>query len=120
MAASTYSIVLENGQTISVYQAGSQAVNSNPAITLVGAAGAGTVTTDFSVMSSTRIQDVVCTTALTAGGFEVYNVTRGVRSSLGISNLESYLTSNTTRTPPKIGFRAGQVYRFIQTVQGNP
>lgn len=119
MAASTYKIVLANGQTLSVYQAASQAINSSPTCTFQGAASSATVTTDFSVNSDTYIKDIVVTSALTAGGIEVYNVSRSKRSDMGVGDLESYLTTNTTRKPPAIGFRAGTVYRLLQTVAGN-
>jgi len=119
MAASTYKIVLDNGQTLSVYQAANQAVNTNPVCTLTGAAASTTTTTDFSVSRDTAIKDIVVTSALTAGGIEIYNVTKSKRSEMGIADLESYLNTNTTRQPPRIGFRAGNIYRLIQTVAGN-
>ena len=119
MAASAYNIILTNGQTVSVYQASGQAINTNPVVTMQGTASVANVTTDFSVMSDCYIQDVVVSTVLSAGGVEVYNVSRGQRSIMGVSNLETYTTNNTTRNPPRIGFRAGQVYRFIQTTAGN-
>jgi hypothetical protein len=49
----------------------------------------------------------------------VYNVTSGTRTNKGYNNLEIYLSTNTTRSPPRICFRKGQIYRFIQTVAGN-
>lgn len=119
MAASTYSIILSNGQTISVYQAANQPVNSNPVLSLVGVAVSTTPTTDFSVMSPACVSDIIVTSALTAGGIEVYNVTTGVRTSLGWNNLETFLNTNTTRNPARLCFRPGMVYRFIQTVAGN-
>ena len=119
MAASAYNIILTNGQTVSVYQASGQAINTNPVVTMQGTASVANVTTDFSVMSDCYIQDIVVSTALSAGGVEVYNVSRGQRSNMGVSNLEVYNINNTTRNPPRIGFRAGQVYRFIQTTAGN-
>lgn len=119
MAASTYTIALRNGQTLSVYQAASQGVNTSPVCTMVGAAGSTTTTTDFSVSTDTCIDDVVVATALTAGGIEVYNVSRSMRTGKGIFDLAPYLATNTTRRPPKICFRKGQVYRFIQTTAGN-
>lgn len=119
MAASTYSIVLSNGQTISIYQASSQAVNSSPVCSLTGSASSTTTTTDFSPMSDACVVDVVVTSALTAGGVEVMNVSTGTRTNRGYANLEVFLTTNTTRKPAKICFRKGQIYRFIQTVAGN-
>ena len=119
MAASAYNIVLSNGQTLSVWQLSSQAVNTSPAATFLGAAATTTLTTDFSPMSDCVISDVVVAAALTAGGFEVYNVSDGVRSGRGINNLEAYLNTNTTRNPPRIGFRADKIYRLVQTVAGN-
>ena len=118
-AGGKYDIILTNGQTISIWQLASQAVNSSPSCTLQGAAAATTLTTDFSVMSDACIKDCIVAAALTAGGIEVYNVTKGERSNRGINNLELYLITNTTRSPPSICFRQGQVYRFIQTVAGN-
>lgn len=119
MAASKYDLILANGQTLSVWQLANQAVNSSPGCTFNGAAAATTLTTDFSPDSDTYLKDVVVSSALTAGGIEVINVTKGVRSGRGINNLEVYLATNTTRQPPRIGFRKGQIYRLIQTVAGN-
>lgn len=119
MAASTYTILLDNGMSLSVYQAASQAVNTNPVCTTIGAAGSTTTTTDFSFPSDCHIRDVVVTSALTAGAVEIYNVSKGLRTQKGIGSLETYLNTNTTRNPPRIGFRGGQVYRLIQTVAGN-
>lgn len=119
MAASTYSILLSNGQTISVYQAASQAVNSSPVCTLTGAAGSTTTTTDFSVSSPASVVDIVVAAALTAGGIEVYNVSKSLRTQKGWSNLETFLNTNTTRRPARVTFMPGNVYRFIQTVAGN-
>lgn len=119
MAASAYSILLSNGQTISVYQAANQAVNSSPVCTLTGTAGSTTATTDFSVSSDCHVIDIVVTSALTSGGVEVYNIKKASRTMKGWSNLETFLNTNTTRRPAQIGFRAGTTYRFIQTVAGN-
>lgn len=130
MAASAYSILLSNGQTkarklwallrrISVYQAANQAVNSSPVCTLTGAAGSGTVTTDFSVSSPASVVDIVVTSALTAGGIEIYNVNKSLRTQRGWGNLETFLNTNTTRRPARVTFMPGQIYRFIQTVAGN-
>ena len=71
------------------------------------------------MMSDCCITDVVVAAALTGGGWEVYNVSSGIRSGKGINNLETYLNTNTTRNPPRVCFRAGTVYRLIQTVAGN-
>lgn len=119
MAASTYTIALRNGQTLSVYQAASQAVNSSPVCTLIGAAGSATTTTDFSVSEDTCIDDIVVTSALTAGGIEFYNVNQSRRTGRGIFDLSPFLATNTTRKPPRICFKRGQVYRCIQTTAGN-
>lgn len=119
MAASTYSILLSNGQTISVYQAASQAVNTSPVCSMTGAASSATTTTDFSVMSDCYVSDIIVTAALTAGGIEVYTVSDSNRTQRGWSNLETFLATNTTRKPARIGFRKGKIYRFIQTVAGN-
>lgn len=119
MAAATYSIILSNGQTINVYQAANQAVNTNPVVNLIGAASATTTTTDFSVMSLACVADIIVDGNLTAGGIEVYNVTTGTRTSLGWSNLATFTSANTTRNPARICFRPGYVYRFIQTIAGN-
>jgi hypothetical protein len=119
MAASTYKITFSNGQVLSVYQASSQAVNSNPVNTFQGAAAVTTVTTDFSPQTDCYILDILVPAALTAGGVEFYNVTQGKRTERGESNLEGYLSTNTTRTPPKIGLKRGNTYRLIQTVAGN-
>lgn len=120
-AGGKYDISLDNGQTISVWQLASQAVNTSPACTLEGAAAATTLTTDFSIRPGriAYISDVIVGATLTAGGIEVYNVTKGQRSGLGINNLETYTSANTTRRPPRIGFAPGQVYRLLQTVAGN-
>jgi hypothetical protein len=45
-AGGKYDIILSNGQTISLWQLSAQAVNSNPACTLQGAAAATTLTTE--------------------------------------------------------------------------
>lgn len=119
MAASKYDLILSNGMTLSVWQLANQAVNSSPACTFQGAAAATTLTTDFSPDSDCYLKDVVVSSALTAGGIEFYNVSRGSRSGRGINNLEVYLATNTTRSPPNIGFKKGQIYRLIQTVAGN-
>lgn len=117
-AGGAYSIVLSNGITISVYQAASQAVNSNPVCTLTGEAASTTTTTDFSVPTPGRVVDIVVGAALTAGAIEVYNVTKGQRSQRGWV-LPTFLATNTTRKPAPVTFMPGQVYRFIQTVAGN-
>jgi hypothetical protein len=119
MAASKYDLIMSNGQTLSVWQLANQAVNSSPGCTFQGAAAATTITTDWSPNSDCYLTDCVVPAALTAGGIEFYNVTRGERTNKGINNLETYLNTNTTRSPPKIGFRKGLVYRLIQTVAGN-
>lgn len=130
MAASTYSIILSNGQTISVYQASSQGVNTSPVCTLLGAAGSTTTTTDFSVSSDACVVDIQVAAALTSGGIEVYpdgvavpgspnNVSQSNRTQKGWANLETFLSTNTTRRPAKVCFRRGQIYRFVQTVAGN-
>jgi len=119
MAASEYGLKFSNGQVLSVYQTASQAVNTNPACTFQGVAGSGTTTYDFSPATTTTLVDIVVTSALTAGGIEFYNVTRGRRSERGENHLEAYLTSNTTRKPPAITLQAGNTYRLIQTVAGN-
>jgi len=119
MAASKYDIILTNGQTLSLWQLANQAVNSSPACTLSGAAAATTLTTDFSPSSDACVKDIIVSSALTSGGIEVYNVTSGTRTNKGYNNLEIYLSTNTTRSPPRICFRKGQIYRFIQTVAGN-
>lgn len=117
--AGAYSIILTNGQTISVWQKAGQEVNTNPAATTQGLAAATTTTTDFSVLSPACVTDILVPTTLTAGGIEVYNVTYGARTMLGWNNLESFVSTNTTRNPARICFRPGVVYRFIQTVAGN-
>ena len=118
-AGGAYNLVFSNGQTLSVYQAASQAVNSSPVNTFEGVAAATTVTTDFSPASDCCLKDVTVGAALTAGGIEFYSVTDGRRSGKGINNLQDYLNTNTTRSPPKICLRKGKAYRFIQTVAGN-
>jgi len=119
MAASTYKIALSNGQAISVYQAASQAVNTSPVVTMVGVASSTTTTTDFAVSETAYVTDIVVTTALTAGGIEVYNVTDSRRSGKGWNDLETYLNTNTTRKPIALKFIKGKTYRFIQSVAGN-
>jgi len=119
MAASTYTITLSNAQSLSVYQASSQAVNSSPVCSLTGPAASTTVTTDFSPSSDCCIKDVVVPAALTAGGIEVYNITKSQRSGKIIGDLSPYLATNTTRNPPRICFKAGQSYRLLQIVAGN-
>lgn len=118
-AGGKYDLAFSNGQTLSVWQLASQAVNSSPACTFEGAAAATTLTSDFSPSSDCCLQDIVVATTLTAGGIEFYNVTRGQRSGKGVNNLEVYLNTNTTRRPPRICLRKGVVYRLIQTVAGN-
>jgi pyruvate dehydrogenase complex dehydrogenase (E1) component len=119
MAASTYSIVLSNGQTISVYQAANQAVNTNPVVSMLGAAGPTVTTTDFSVQQPAYVVDVVVPATLTAGGVEVFNVTESRRTQRGWNNLETFQSTNTTRRPAVVMFRPGYIYRFVQTVTGN-
>lgn len=119
MAASTYSIILSNGQTVSVYQAANQGINTVPVATLNGVASSTTGTTDFSVKEPACVTDIIVPTTLTAGGVEVFNVTTGIRSQKGWSNLETFVSTNTTRNPARLCFRPGHLYRFIQTVQGN-
>lgn len=119
MAASVYTIQFRNGQTLSVYQAANQAVNSSPVCTLLGQAASTTTTTDFSLANDTVIDDVVVTSALTQGGIEFYNVSRSQRTGRGIFDLSPFLITNTTRKPPKLMFKAGRTYRIIQTTAGN-
>jgi len=119
MPAAMYNIALSNGQTLSVWQASNQAVNTNPYCTLDGAASVNTATTDFSPRGDCMVTDCVVDAGLTAGGFEFYNIQRGTRSGQGINNLGAYTSSNTTRRPPSIRLRGGQMYRLIQTVQGS-
>ena len=45
-AGGKYDVALSNGQTLSIWQLASQAVNSSPGCTLQGAAAATTLTTD--------------------------------------------------------------------------
>jgi len=118
-AGGKYDISLSNGQTLSVWQLASQAVNSSPACTLEGAAAATTLTTDFSVQQDCYIRDVLVASTLTAGGIELYNIDAAQRSGKGINNLESYLITNTTRNPPQIWLKRGRRYRLLQTVAGN-
>lgn len=119
MAASTYSIQLKNGQTLSVYQASSQAVGSSPVCSLTGPASSSTTTTDFVPASDTCIDKIVVPAALTAGSIEIYNVTKSQRSGKTVSDLSIYLVANALLTPPKICFRGGQTYRLMQVVAGN-
>jgi len=119
MAATKHDVILSNGQTLSVWQLSNQAVNTNPGCTLDGPAAATTLTTDFTVRSDCCISKIVVPAGLTAGGWEVYNVSKGMRSGKGVSNLEIYLVANALITPPRICFRAGTVYRLIYTVAGN-
>lgn len=119
MAASAYTITFKNGQTLSVYQAANQAINSSPVCSLFGTAGSTTSTTDFSVAQDTSIDDIVVTAALTQGGIEFYNVTRSQRTGKGIFDLSPWLATNTTRKPPRLNFKAGMTYRLIQTTAGN-
>lgn len=119
MAASEYGLKFSNGQVLSVYQAANQAVNTNPVCTFQGVASAATLTIDFSPAATTTLIDIVVPAALTAGGIEFYNVTKGRRSERGENHLEAYLTTNTTRRPAPITLVAGNTYRLIQTVAGN-
>lgn len=118
-AGGKYDLTLSNGQTISIWQLASQAVNSSPACTLQGAAAATTLTTDFGVQSDACVVDIVVPATLTAGGIEVFNVTTGRRTNLGWNNLETFLNTNTTRRPARVCFKKGNTYRFLQTVAGN-
>jgi len=119
MAASMYKIRFTNGQSLSIYQAANQAVNTNPVCTMSGAASSATVTTDFSVSQNTQIDDILVTSALTAGGIEFYNVTLSKRTERGVDDLEAWLATNTTRKPPKFTLQRGHTYRLIQTIAGN-
>lgn len=119
MAAAVCTIVLSNAQSISVYQASSQAINTNYACTLEGKASAATLTTDFSVHSTCAIVDMFVDSAWTAGGFEVYDVTGGGRTGVGVANVEVYTIANTNRRPPSIIFGRGRIYRLLCTVAGN-
>jgi hypothetical protein len=119
MAASEFGIKFSNGQVLSVYQASGQAVNTNPVCTFLGVASASTTTVDFTPTSDCALSDIIVSSALTAGGIEFYNVTRGRRSERGDNHLETYLITNTTRRPPAIVLKGGQTYRLIQTVAGN-
>ena len=119
MAASIYTIVLSNGQTISVYQGASQPLNSVLNVGLIGLPDANSKITDFSVMTDAYIFDIIVPATLTAGGFEIYDVTAGQRTSLGVNNLEVFTKDNMSRRVPPLGFRAGRYYRLIQSVSGN-
>jgi len=119
MAAVKYDINLSNGKTLSVWQLSSQAVNTNPGCTLDGPAAATTLTTDFTVPTDCCIKNIVVPAGLTAGGIEVYNVSKSMRSGKGVGNLEIYVVANALLPPPRICFRAGTIYRLIQTVAGN-
>jgi hypothetical protein len=114
-----YMIQLSSGQALSCFQPSSAPVNALIRSTFIGVADASTQTSDFSVMRDAVITDVTSDDALTSGGFEVYDVSHGERTSLGINNLESYHVSNTTRNPPRLAFYAGVIYRLIQSVAGN-
>lgn len=119
MAASVYSIVFSNGQTLSIYQAASQGVNSNPVCTCQGIASANVVTTDFSLDSAAYVVDIIVPNTLTAGGIEFFDVWAGMRTNRGFNNLETFTASNTTRRPAPIALYGQRPYRLIQTIQGN-
>lgn len=119
MAASTYTIVLSNGQTLSVYQAAGQALNSVLNVGTISLPDANSKITDFGVMSDAFIFDIIVPDSLTAGGFEIYDVTAGARTSMGVNNLEVFTKNNMSRRVPPLGFRAGRTYRLLQSVAGN-
>ena len=115
MAAGTVVLRLSNGQTLNVLQAAGQAVGTSPAVNLEGTAVAGN-SSDFMVKSNCSILDEIATTSAT-GQMEVYNVTKGIRTGRFIDCIAAnYAVTVPNRSIPRIGFQAGQVYRFIQTV----
>jgi len=119
MAATSYFMQLSSGQAISVRQKVSAELGYVLPVTLMGVATDNTNTTDFSVMRDAWVTDILTDDGLTSGGFEIYDVTAGARTNIGVNNLSSYHISNTTRRAPPLGFVAGRLYRLIQSVPGN-
>ena len=119
MAASTYTITLSNGQSISCYQPAGAVEGTPIRVNMMGKATVTTVTYTFGTATDCYLFDIIVDSTLTAGGFEIFDVTGGARTSVGVPNLEAYTLGNNSRRCPPLGFRAGRTYQLLQSVAGN-
>lgn len=110
-AAGEFKLIMTNGSTLSCYGASAAAIGAVIPAMFSGVAAAGTTVTDWSPASDCYIKDILVTSPAT-GSIDFYNVTRGRRADK-IVDLASFYTTNTVRSPPPIGFKAGNVYRIV-------
>lgn len=114
-SASSLKLRLSNGQVLSVAILSAAAVGTSPSVNFEGAA-TSSHGSDFIPKSDCCIVDQLNLTA-TAGEMEVYNVTRSQRTGRFIDQIgTNFAVTVTDRAVPKICFRGGNTYRFIQTV----
>lgn len=108
---------LSNGQSIYLGFATPQPINTSPIADTTCVVASGTHTqTDFSVSTDAVLVDFI--TDNTAGAMELYNVTDGRRTGLTVETTAKFATTVVNRQVPRIGFRAGKVYRWMMTVAG--
>ena len=125
MAASIYTLGLSNGQSLSVYQGISQPKYSALCVRVLNSPDDSSnivdKNTDFTVSSEAYIVHIDMPATLTAGGFEIYDVTAGRRTlvSPGIRDFSVFRTDKQAELP-LVTFHPGRTYRLFQTTPGNP
>ena len=114
MAAGTITIFLTNGQTLSIYDASSEAVNAEKRCSLTGTA-VSTSPFGFTVSSRCCIRDMVVLTSVD-GEFEITK--NGVRTGKKIPVHAGFAVSvdRTMQNIPKLCFEPGVQYGCLQTM----
>jgi hypothetical protein len=115
MAATTQTLFLSNGQTLSIYFSAGQVVNSNVRCSLTGDATASSPFT-FSVLSPCTIRDIINPATAVLGEYEFLH--NGVRTGKKITTDARWLSTLANRTTyvPRYQFVPGVTYSLIQTV----
>ena len=115
MATSYTTLYFSNGQTLSVINAAT-AIGVSPPVNLEGVATASN-NTDFILRSDACIIDQINPATATTGQMEVYNVDKSVRTGRLIDQITAtFAVAVANRPVPKICFKGGTTYRFIQTI----
>lgn len=114
MAAGLTTLVLSNGQRLTVYDGVGDAVGAQKRCSLIGDAGS-TSPFGFVVNSKCFIQDIICLT--TAGGeYEILKDGQRTGKKIPTDARFAFDTVNRIAHVPHYGFYPGVKYGFMQTV----
>ena len=115
MAATTQTLFLSNGQTLSIYFSAGQAVNSSVRCSLTGEATAASPFT-FSVLTPCSIRDIINPATAVLGEYEFLH--NGVRTGRKITTDARWLSTLANRQAyvPQMRFVPGVTYSILQTV----